>query len=466
MVECENKIVSDQHERWEKIKKRKARELDEQYFADVNNLATKSARIITEMCEISNKEIPTMVRKHFVKIQREIMIRVVNRDKFENVELLDNDFSTLLASTWSNILLSSKSRMKEEERQKQLTAFMNLFDFLNDKLEFLNTYKSFLASRLLSPSFSNFEDERKMLQYFKLKVSLSTTTAMEAMLRDTENAKKMNDIWISVVKRQKDISPDASALRVLTVSQSSWPSNKLVCKTATKMPEKVSNWIQMYRKSNAMNHDQLAGARFVVCKGLGNVLMSLKYGNKTQYRVRMCPSQASLILLLKREGKLTFTEIQNKLEIKSDQVVANLLLSVLRKPVKTCTGGLVRKILSKGQKPLPLKSDDKFVLNMKFRSKNVGFVLPKVSDRKHGGNFVEGPSTQDAKLRRRIQIEFAMIRILKAHKEFSVKEVIVETTRSVSRYFRADPKEVKRAIEIMQKRKYFEVKGSTVRYLA
>ena len=180
-----------------------------------------------------------------------------------------------------------------------------------------------------------------------------------------------------MVKRRKDIPPDASALRVLTVSQSSWPSNTLVCKTATKMPEKVSNWIQMYRKSNAMNHDQLAGARFVVCKGLGNVLMSLKYGNKIQYRVRMCPSQASLILLLKREGKLTFTEIQNKLEIKSDQVVANLLLSVLRKPVKTCTGGLVRKILSKGQKPLPLKSDDKFVLNMKFRSKNVGFILPK-----------------------------------------------------------------------------------------
>ena len=466
MVECENKIVSDQHERWEKIKKRTARELDEQYFADVNNLAIKSERIITEMCTIDNKEIPTMVRKHFVKIQREIMIRVVNRDKFEKVELLDNDFSTLLASTWSNILLSSKSRMKEEERQKQLTAFMNLFDFLNDKLEFLNTYKSFLASRLLSPSFSNLEDERKMLQHFKLKVSLSTTTAMEAMLRDTENAKKMNDIWISVVKRRKDIPPDASALRVLTVSQSSWPSNTLVCKTATKMPEKVSNWIQMYRKSNAMNHDQLAGARFVVCKGLGNVLMSLKYGNKIQYRVRMCPSQASLILLLKREGKLPFTEIQNKLEIKSDQVVANLLLSVLRKPVKTCTGGLVRKILSKGQKPLPLKSDDKFVLNMKFRSKNVGFVLPKVSDRKHGGNFVEGPSTQDAKMRRRIQLEFAMIRILKAHKELSVKEVILETTRSVSRYFRADPKEVKRAIEIMQKRKYFEVKGSTVRYLA
>ena len=145
----------------EKIKKRTARELDEQYFADVNNLAMKSERIITEMCTIDNKEIPTMVRKHFVKIQREIMIRVVNRDKFKNVELLDNDFSTLLASTWSNILLSSKSRMKKEERQKQLTAFMNLFDFLNDKLEFLNTYKSFLASRFLSPSFGNLEDERK-----------------------------------------------------------------------------------------------------------------------------------------------------------------------------------------------------------------------------------------------------------------------------------------------------------------
>ena len=198
MVECENKIVSNQHERWQKINKRhKGRELDEQYFADVNHLAMKSEQIITEMCTIDNKEIPTMVRKHFVKIQREIMIRVVNRDKFEKVELLDNDFSTLLASTWSNILLSSKSRMKEEERQKELTAFMNLFDFLNDKLEFLNTYKSLLASRLLSPLYNNLEDERKMLQYFKLKVSLSTTTAMEAMLRDAENAKKMNDIWTS-----------------------------------------------------------------------------------------------------------------------------------------------------------------------------------------------------------------------------------------------------------------------------
>ena len=98
--------------------------------------------------------------------------------------------------------------------------------------------------------------------------------------------------------------------------------------------------------------------------------------------------------------------------------------------------------------------------------KNASFVLPKVSDRKRGGHFVEAKRTQDAKLRRRLQLEFALIRILKTHKELSLKEVIVETTHSVRRYFHADPKEVKRAIEIMQKRKYFEVKGSTVRYLA
>ena len=87
-----------------------------------------------------------------MKSRRQIMIRVVNRDKFERIDL-SNSMTLLLASSWSNILLSSQSRMKDEERQKKYKKFMDLFTLLNDKLEFLNTYKSFLASRLLSPTF-------------------------------------------------------------------------------------------------------------------------------------------------------------------------------------------------------------------------------------------------------------------------------------------------------------------------
>ena len=326
-----------------------------------------------------------------------------------------------------------------------------------------------------------------MLQYFKLKVSLSTTAAMESMLRDVENAKKMNDKWTNLVKRRKDLSSDASALKVVILSQASWPSSTISSsKFSTKLPEKVSNWIQEYTKSIAMNEAHFAGAHFVVCESLGSVVMTLKFSTKKKYRIRASPSQASLILLLERKGELTFTEIENELEIQSDPL-ANLLISVLRKPLKTCmlahslllhsshsripehyvgTGGLVRKILTKGQKHLPLQKDDKFVLNMNFQSKHFSFVLPKVSTERPGKSKVLTRRTQEAKLRRRFQIECCLIRIMKTHKIRSVKKVIQDTTSYLRGYFRADPKEIKRAIEIMQKRKYFEVKDSIVHYVA
>ena len=67
------------------------------------------------------------------------------------------------------------------------------------------------------------------------------------------------------------------------------------------------------------------------------------------------------------------------------------------------------------------------------------------------------------KMRRRIQLEFAMIRILKAHKELSVKEVILETTRSVVVIFVRIPR--KSSVQLKLCRNVGEVKGTTVRYL-
>ena len=101
---------------------------------------------------------------------------------------------------------------------------------------------------------------------------------MESMLRDVENAKKMNDKWTNLVKRRKDLSSDASALKVVILSQASWPSSTISSsKFSTKLPEKVSNWIQEYTKSIAMNEAHFAGAHFVVCESLGSVVMTLKF---------------------------------------------------------------------------------------------------------------------------------------------------------------------------------------------
>jgi hypothetical protein len=347
MQECEKNIISSQHERWEKqtakwkeLKQKRSRIapikicLDRQYFNDVSNLTVKSQQFIDEVCEEStsqflnndNSSIPVVIKKNFIRTRREIMVRVVNRKKFKNVDL-NNDFTSLCAHVWSEVIANPRMK-KDDELQKELKMLMNLFDLLNDKLDFLETYKILLASRILSPMFKDFETERKTLQYFKLNVSVSATLSMEVMLRDIENSHKMNEKWKDLAKRRKGMIQDASVMNVISLTQNSWPKNTLASRSnfAAKFPDHISEWLQEYSKTMLMK-DRARG-HLVVCKSLGSVVLSFKFNDKKSYRVRMSPSQASLILLLKKSGgEMSYSQIANTLEMHTEQAM-NLLISV------------------------------------------------------------------------------------------------------------------------------------------
>jgi hypothetical protein len=74
---------------------------------------------------------------------------------------------------------------------------------------------------------------------------------------------------------------------------------------------------------------------------------------------------------------------------------------------------------------------------------------------------------EEARLRRRWIMECYLVKLLKTHKVRHIKDVIGDTQRYASRYFHPDAKEVKRAIENMQKRLYLKVRdGGIVHYLA
>jgi len=112
------------------------------------------------------------------------------------------------------------------------------------------------------------------------------------------------------------------------------------------------------------------------------------------------------------------------------------------------------RILKKSSKGKIILDDDVFVFNEDYTSKLKRVKIPLVSAKET--SIVSEDIPQPVEEERRLLIEAAIVRIMKARKTLQHNELIAEVTRQMTSRFTAVPAFIKKRIESLIERDYLE----------
>jgi len=110
-------------------------------------------------------------------------------EAFLNFEIGKYTVSELLATYTDNILRKNGLKLPQEEYEAYLEKVVKLFSHLTDKDIFIESYKNFLAKRLLSEKSESIDYERCIVTKLKVNCGRQVTDSIEGMMNDLELAK-------------------------------------------------------------------------------------------------------------------------------------------------------------------------------------------------------------------------------------------------------------------------------------
>jgi len=376
-------------------------------------------------------------------------------------EIVNNDWGKESSQTdeflvsYMNMLFHGKHLKTNinSDRMKELCGeILELFDMLNDKDRFLDTYKRMMVDRLLDPNYKEYTNETDVLAKLKLRMGGSETQSMESMLNDVTKVKMNTKQWLEHVASNAKVADDTKCFQPKVLNSTAWILPKVKVKMT--IPHKV----QMWREAYGRYYEMVQSSRTLWYRpDLSMVTLTAKFDKK--YRVQMTAPQACVLLLFNDHPKLTIPKIQEHLQIKSSEAVSQVLLSLLIKPhSKYCKSGLLHKIRVKGVKPLPLTTADEFTLQEKFVHKFLKFEVKKPN---YGYTAPPPPPP------RNIRLEAALVRTMKANRTMETRDLINEAMAQVSSVFKPDVRDVKKVVEKLIKRAYMKrIDGGKLQYLA
>lgn len=396
----------------------------------------------------------------FVKKRTEMLRDLVNlKSKGVNV------FYAVICRHFSDLLLGVIRRSRDD-LNRDVDSLIEIVDMLDDKTMFIEMYRWYAAQRLLRNGYNQFPVEKRIAQHLKLRLSVAAVRSLEIMIEESESVHSKNMAWRQHV-RAKKLPLVAGKIYVRALSRKNWPtrllrSSKGDLRTSVRLPSQILSALQEFEKNVESDRS------FTLLNALGHVTMKCHFESNT-YKVRMNAAQASLLSVFLGEEDVEFVTIpmmEERLQVDSE-VVQSILLSLLRKPTKSARhGGLMRKVMIKGQKAMPLLMTDKFTLNERFFSKSTTFNLPKVKTDRTRRKSVQKTLDQQVRNAHRAVLDASIIQIMKTHRVLSQKRLISKAMQFVQRTFRPKISEVKREIEILQRRGYLSMDGSSVKYIS
>lgn len=94
------------------------------------------------------------------------------------------NMAEVLAVYTDIILRKGGLKIEEAKQEEYLEKIIKLFTHLTDKDVFIETYRSYLAKRLLLEKSESVELERSMISYIKMSCGPQFTKKLEGMLTD------------------------------------------------------------------------------------------------------------------------------------------------------------------------------------------------------------------------------------------------------------------------------------------
>jgi len=335
--------------------------------------------------------------------------------------------------------------MSPSQKDEEMQQIRMIYGYIRDKDVFEREYQWYLSQRLLGNTSSSDEMEQKMIGLLKKECGYHWAQKLEDMFKDMQTSK---ELMREFKKNNREVV--SYDLDVNICEYGKWPENVDQKKLAAIRPPGPLETITARLKS--FYEEKHSGRKFFIRwdKGSAECLVTFNKKTKTE-RILIFKNLYQVMVMLLFNGKnakgkpiFKYSEISQKLQIPDPELQAALL--PLYNPKL--------KVLQKKPNKRDIEPDHAFRLNSKFNKTNMRIVVPtyKVQTRDANEEEVPAPVLQQ----RKHQMDAAVVRIMKARRQFSCQELLGEVIQQLNARFRPDPKQIKKRIEALIAQDYLE----------
>lgn len=333
-------------------------------------------------------------------------------------------------SEYLSLFIDESMKKAGDKSEAEIELAMNnaivIFRFIKDKDIFERYYKNHLAKRLLK---SYNDIERSLISKFKNEIGSSFTSKLEGMFRD--------------INLSKEVSGDFNHknFEVSILTKTFWPiqpqANSLDIVLAPQLEQMKASFGTFYT-------GLYSGRNLSWAYNFGSIDIRIQFEKKI-HELNMSFYCGLVVLLFEEHEELTFEQIEILTKIPQQDLVRSLQ-SVAVAPR---TRILTKKPMSKDIKPM-----DVFTFNYAFTAPMTKVKVLTVA------NKVETDAERSKTIEkidedRKLELDAAIVRIMKSRKVLSHNELIAETVKQITR-FRSSPQLIKKRIDALLEREYLQ----------
>jgi len=364
-----------------------------------------------------------------------------------------------------------KDISSEDEIDDVLQRLVNLFSYLQDKDEFFEYFRKALCKRLLSKGKQYNENaEKSFLSKLKAQSGDAAIRKLQGMFTDVQD-ESFNEIKTKFESFNSGSSKVGPVdLEVQVLNESHWPisgTQKFPLLLGAELLQCQTKFQQFYDKSTEKR-------RLQWLYNYGTVTLAGRFTNsKAPIQLVLTPLQASILMCFNVSAKLSFEELIVALWPTQNQAARTTLTSsqntsalhdmsleeILRfaiQPLVYFKYKVIAKEKDVDPKKESIKKTDVFLLREKIPAKK----LPrKIQFPPGSAKQTQKEANQDHELvmkQREFEIEAAMVRVMKARNRLDWNQLQVEVINILKQRFTPDAKMLKKRLESLIDRKFFE----------
>jgi len=364
-----------------------------------------------------------------------------------------------------------KDMVSEDEIDDVLQRLVNLFSYLQDKDEFFEYFRKALCKRLLSKGKQYSENsEKSFLSKLKAQSGDAAIRKLQGMFTDVQD-ESFNDLkskFENFNSSSNKVGP--VDLEVQVLNESHWPisgTQKFPLLLGKELLNCQSKFQEFYDKSTEKR-------RLQWLYNYGTVTLSARFTNsKGPIQLVLTPLQASILMCFNEAPKLSFEELLTALwptqgtsgrAVLTSSQTSNAMHDMsLEEILRFAIQPLVYfkyKVIAKETDPDPkkesIKKGDIFLLREKIPAKK----LPrKIQFPAGSAKQTQKEANQDHEhvmKQREFEVEAAMVRVMKARNRLDWNQLQVEVINILKDRFSPDAKMLKKRLESLIDRKFFE----------
>lgn len=361
----------------------------------------------------------------------------------------------LLARYSDKLFKKSAKNPEEDEMEAHLNDIMTIFKYLEEKDVFMTFYSKNLANRLIQGTSASEDSEGSMIGKLKSACGFEYTSKLQRMFTDITVSRDLDDLFKQYANVKKvELHCEFS---VLVLATGSWPLQPPT--TDFSIPKELQECEAQYKAFYCSKHNGRK-LSWLHQHSKGELKCIVPIGPNNMMHTFQCSTyQMGVLLLFNESNMLNYEEMKAKTQL-SDPVLQSTLKTLLKVRLILCDP----KVTKEAPKLTP---SHRFIINRNFKNAK---VKVNINVRSTGEEEEDNKGTHvHIDNDRKLQIQAAIVRIMKMRKESSHQQLIAEVLKQLQPRFNPKIPVIKKSIDILIEREYLERvpnKKDHYRYLA